>query len=170
MGTRGRRTGDRRRLRRSAVARGLASRRLGEKSRAKRPRSSSGRWTLLVHELETVDVEAFAKRLLARYGVVFRDLIARERIAPPWRDLLGVFRRMEAQGELRGGRFVAGFIGEQFALAEAIDALRAVRRSGAPYEPLSFATIDPLHLHGTILPREPGAAAAALLEAAAGGA
>jgi ATP-dependent Lhr-like helicase len=145
-------------------------RRLGEKSRAKRPRSSSGRWTLLVPELETVDVEAFAKRLLARYGVVFRDLIARERIAPPWRDLLGVFRRMEAQGELRGGRFVAGFIGEQFALAEAIDALRAVRRSGAPYEPLSFASIDPLHLHSTILPREPGAAATALLEAAAGGA
>ena len=60
--------------------------------------------------------------------MVFRDLLARETLAPPWRDLLVVLRRMEARGEIRGGRFVAGFVGEQFARPEALDLLRAIRR------------------------------------------
>ena len=93
-------------------------------------RASSGRWTLLSATTERIDREAFARRLLARWGVVFRDVIARESLAPPWRELLIVLRRMEARGEIRGGRFVAGFVGEQYALPEAIEALRAVRRSG----------------------------------------
>src|SRR5690606_4197887 len=71
--------------------------------------------------------EAFARQLLARWGVVFRDLTARETLAPSWRDLLKVLRRLEARGEIRGGRFVAGFLGEQFARPEAIDLLRALR-------------------------------------------
>jgi ATP-dependent helicase Lhr and Lhr-like helicase len=129
-------------------------RRLGEKSRAKRPRSSSGRWTLLVADREKPDVEAFARRLLARYGVVFRDLLTRESIAPPWRELLNVLRRLEAQGEIRGGRFVSAFVGEQFALPEALEALRAVRRSAHADERIEVPSIDPLYLAGTILPRD----------------
>ncbi|HMD03263.1 MAG TPA: DEAD/DEAH box helicase [Candidatus Baltobacteraceae bacterium] len=123
-----------------------AKRRLGEKARATRPRSSSGRWTLLVPESEKRDVEAFAQRLLARHGVVFRDLAIREKLAPPWRELLYALRRMEAQGQIRGGRFVAAFIGEQFALPEALDALRAGRRAGATDQILGVPTIDPLYL------------------------
>ncbi len=134
-------------------------RRLGEKARSHRPRSSSGRWTLLVAERQTLDVEAFARRLLARYGVVFRDLILRERIAPPWRELLGALRRLEAQGEVRGGRFVGGgLVGEQFALPDALEGLRAARRAGAaPDERIALPSIDPLYLAGTLLPREPHA-------------
>jgi len=74
--------------------------------------------------------ETVALQLLRRYGVVFRDLVARERTAPPWRVLLDVYRRLEARGEIRGGRFINGFVGEQFALPEAVEALRAVRREG----------------------------------------
>ena len=105
-----------------------AKRRLGEKGLRARPRSSSGRWTLLAAAAPRIDREAFARRLLARWGVVFRDVIARESLAPPWRELLAVLRRMEARGEIRGGRFVAGFVGEQFALARS--GRRAAR--GAP--------------------------------------
>ncbi len=65
--------------------------------------------------------------LLARYGVLFRDLLARESNAPKWRDLLNILRRLEARGEIRGGRFVTGFGGEQFALPEAVESLRAAR-------------------------------------------
>ena len=67
----------------------------------------------------------------SRYGVVFRDLLARESSLPPWRDLLVALRRLEARGEIRGGRFVTGFVGEQFALPEALDELRGVRQPGA---------------------------------------
>jgi ATP-dependent Lhr-like helicase len=116
---------------------------------------------LLVADRQTLDVEAFARRLLARYGVVFRDLIVRERIAPPWRELLGILRRLEAQGEIRGGRFVGGgLVGEQFALPDALEGLRAARRSAAtPDERVAFPSIDPLYLAGTILPRDPHVAA-----------
>ncbi|MGA8097973.1 MAG: hypothetical protein WB810_04845, partial [Candidatus Cybelea sp.] len=86
-----------------------------------------------------------------RWGVVFRDVIARESLAPPWRELLAVLRRMEARGEIRGGRFVAGFVGEQFALPEAVDALRAARRSG-DVECVALGAYDPLNLTGIILP------------------
>lgn len=128
-----------------------AKRRLGEKGNRARPRSSGGRWTLLTSTTERIDPEIFARRLLARWGVVFRDLIARESLAPPWRELLGALRRLEARGEIRGGRFVSGFVGEQFALSEALDALRAARRSGA--EALAdVGAYDPLQLTGIILP------------------
>jgi ATP-dependent Lhr-like helicase len=73
----------------------------------------------------------FARQLLLRWGVVFRDAAYRETIAPPWRDLLVSLRRMEARGEIRGGRFVDAYLGEQFALPEALDLLRAVRRKTA---------------------------------------
>jgi ATP-dependent Lhr-like helicase len=129
-----------------------AKRRLGEKGLRARPRSSSGRWTLLQTATERIDRESFARRLLARWGVVFRDVIARESLAPPWRELLVVLRRMEARGEIRGGRFVAGFVGEQFALPEAVDALRAARRSGAEREPVTLGAYDPLNLAGIIVP------------------
>jgi ATP-dependent Lhr-like helicase len=129
-----------------------AKRRLGEKGLRARPRSSSGRWTLLQAATDRIDAQSFARRLLARWGVVFRDVIARETLAPRWRELLLVLRRMEARGEIRGGRFVAGFVGEQFALPEAIESLRAVRRSGESAEALPLGAYDPLNLAGIILP------------------
>jgi ATP-dependent Lhr-like helicase len=129
-----------------------AKRRLGEKGLRARPRSSSGRWTLLAATTERIDREAFARRLLARWGVVFRDVIARESLAPPWRELLIALRRMEARGEIRGGRFVSGFVGEQFALPEAVEALRAARRVGAEPEAVTVGAYDPLNLGGIVLP------------------
>ncbi|HET9095425.1 MAG TPA: DEAD/DEAH box helicase [Candidatus Baltobacteraceae bacterium] len=129
-----------------------AKRRLGEKGLRARPRSSSGRWTLLTSSTEKIDPDKFARRLLARWGVVFRDVVARESLAPPWRELLWALRRMEARGEIRGGRFVSGFVGEQFALPEAIEALRASRRSGDDGELAAVSAYDPLQLTGIILP------------------
>jgi ATP-dependent helicase Lhr and Lhr-like helicase len=129
-----------------------AKRRLGEKGLRARPRSSSGRWTLLPAATERIDREAFARRLLTRWGVVFRDVIARETLAPRWRELLIALRRMEARGEIRGGRFVAGFVGEQFALPEAIEALRAARRAGDEAPAVRLGVYDPLNLSGIILP------------------
>jgi ATP-dependent Lhr-like helicase len=93
-----------------------------------------------------------ARQLLRRYGVVFRDLLARETQTPPWRTLLPIYRRLEARGEIRGGRFVAGFIGEQFALAEAVDGLRAVRRQSKASETVIVAAADPLNLVGILTP------------------
>ena len=129
-----------------------AKRRLGEKGLRARPRSSSGRWTLLASMAERIDPEKFARRLLSRWGVVFRDVIARESLAPTWRELLMALRRMEARGEIRGGRFVTGFVGEQFALPEAIDALRASRRAGDDGDTAQVGAYDPLQLTGIILP------------------
>jgi ATP-dependent Lhr-like helicase len=97
-------------------------------------------------------VERFAFQLLRRWGVLMRDLLARETLAPPWRDLLPVLRRMEAKGEIRGGRFVAGLTGEQYARPEALDLLRAVRREGREEPPLEVSNADPLNLAGIILP------------------
>ena len=96
--------------------------------------------------------EGIARQLLRRYGVVFRDVLARERLAPPWRVLLGIYRRWEAQGQIRGGRFVGGFVGEQFALPEAVETLRAVRRAPEDPEPVVVSAADPLNLVGIILP------------------
>jgi ATP-dependent Lhr-like helicase len=93
-----------------------------------------------------------AWQLLHRYGVVFRDLIARESCAPSWRSLLGIYRRLEAQGEIRGGRFVNSFIGEQFALPEAVETLRAVRRNQDKQDPIVIASGDPLNLVGILTP------------------
>jgi ATP-dependent Lhr-like helicase len=91
--------------------------------------------------------------LLARYGIVFRDLLTRESNAPKWRDLVGLLRRLEARGEIRGGRFVTGFGGEQFALPEAVDSLRASRaRESSAVVTVSAA--DPANLAGIVLPGE----------------
>jgi ATP-dependent Lhr-like helicase len=126
-----------------------------------------GRWSLLgAPRAEQVDVEATARQLLARYGVVFRDLVARESCLPPWRDLAAALRRLEARGEVRGGRFVSGFVGEQFALAEAVDELRAARHprggdpgrddhrllSGSGPDIAKVAATDPLNLVGVLSP------------------
>jgi ATP-dependent Lhr-like helicase len=91
-----------------------------------------------------------ARQLLRRYGVVFRELLARENCAPPWRVLQQFYRRLEARGEIRGGRFITGFVGEQFALPEAVDRLRAERRSQHKQEPLIIAAADPLNLVGVL--------------------
>jgi ATP-dependent Lhr-like helicase len=99
-----------------------------------------------------MDVDFFAKLLLDRWGVVFRDLLSREPLAPAWRDLLIAYRRMEARGEIRGGRFISGFVGEQFARPEAVDMLRSVRRSASVGEEVDVALADPLNLTGIVLP------------------
>jgi ATP-dependent Lhr-like helicase len=130
-----------------------AKRRLGEKGRRARPRSSGGRWTRLVSETGEIDPESFARRLLARWGVVFRDMVARESLAPPWRRLLVALRRLEARGEIRGGRFVSGYVGEQFALPEAVDALRAARRARDDgIEIVDVGAYDPLVIASSLLP------------------
>ncbi len=97
-------------------------------------------------------VARFARQLLDRWGVVCRDLAARETLAPPWRDLLRALRRMEARGEIRGGRFVAGVVGEQFARPDAVELLRVVRREEAPPDPVRVSAADPLNLTGVLLP------------------
>ena len=100
-------------------------------------------------------VDKVARQLLRRYGVVFRDLLARESLVQSWRDLLVHYRRMEMAGEIRGGRFVSGFTGEQFALPEAVEALRAIRKkspaSGTEHE-IKLSATDPMNLAGVILP------------------
>jgi ATP-dependent Lhr-like helicase len=113
-------------------------RRAGQgKARTARPRHAPGRWALLRHTDAPPEGhrEAFVHQLLRRWGVVFRDVAAKEPLSPGWRELLVVLRRMESRGEIRGGRFVAAFLGEQFALAEALDLLRAVRRTGQTAPP-----------------------------------
>ena len=94
-----------------------------------------GRWSLWRQQkvAEEISAEAIVERrgrqLLDRYGIVFRELLARESNMPTWRSLLAVYRRLEARGEIRGGRFVNGFVGEQFALPTAVETLRALRRT-----------------------------------------
>jgi ATP-dependent Lhr-like helicase len=118
--------------------------------------AGGGRWSLLPQagNIEDRDAlaEAVAEQLLARWGVVFRDLMARETLAVPWRDVLWALRRMEARGTARGGRFVTGFTGEQYALPEAIDQLRAVRRSPRSGEVVGVSATDPLNLVGILTP------------------
>ncbi|TMA95855.1 MAG: DEAD/DEAH box helicase [Deltaproteobacteria bacterium] len=98
-------------------------------------------------------LERRARQLLERYGIVFRDLLAREMNMPPWRSLLGVYRRLEARGEIRGGRFVNGFVGEQFALSSAVEAVRERRRSASMQDsPVIVSAADPLNLVGIITP------------------
>jgi ATP-dependent Lhr-like helicase len=98
-------------------------------------------------------IEQAARTLLRRYGVVFWRLLARESgWLPPWRDLLRVYRRMEARGEIRGGRFVAGFSGEQYALPEAVGTLRDIRRKPDSEQWVSLSAADPLNLAGILTP------------------
>jgi ATP-dependent helicase Lhr and Lhr-like helicase len=128
-------------------------RRRGEgRGKFARPRHAAGRWALLERGSAEIDAEFFAKQLLDRWGIIFRDLLARETLAPPWRDLLVALRRMEARGEIRGGRFVSGFVGEQFARIEAVDLLRHIRRSAGAQEQIEIALADPLNLTGIVLP------------------
>ncbi len=117
---------------------------------------SAGRWSLLPEPAAGADrdeiAEAIAEQLAARWGVVFRDVAARENLAVPWRDIIWALRRMEARGTIRGGRFVAGFSGEQYAHPDAVDVLRAVRKSHHAGEMVSISAADPLNLTGIILP------------------
>ncbi|MFI5089111.1 MAG: DEAD/DEAH box helicase [Terriglobales bacterium] len=122
-----------------------------------RPRHSSGRWSLL-YAGEAADrqrsIEATCWMLLNRYGVVFRDLLARESVVPKWRELLLGFRRLEDRGEIRGGRFISGFIGEQFALPAAVESLRATRNLPPANETVTVSAADPLNLVGILVPGE----------------
>jgi ATP-dependent Lhr-like helicase len=116
-----------------------------------------GRWSLLRHGGEsgfeaTEVIERKARMLLRRYGILLRELLTRERHSPPWRTLLPFLRRMEARGEVRGGRFVEGLVGEQFALPEAVEALRATRRRHTSEEIVLVAAADPLNLVGIVVP------------------
>jgi ATP-dependent helicase Lhr and Lhr-like helicase len=117
---------------------------------------SAGRWSLLPEATAAEDpdelAEAVAEQLIARWGVIFRDLMTRENIAVSWRDLLWAMRRMEARGTIRGGRFVSGFSGEQFALPEAVEALRSVRKLKLTGERIKISAADPLNLAGIVLP------------------
>ncbi|HUL11478.1 MAG TPA: DEAD/DEAH box helicase [Methylococcaceae bacterium] len=118
----------------------------------------AGRWTLIAPperpgaETEQAAVEHIAGVLLRRYGVVFRALLTRETTAPPWQSLLRVFRSMEARGEIRGGRFVAGHYGEQFALPGAVEGLRAIRKQPDEDEICAISAADPLNLVGVVTP------------------
>ena len=138
-------------------------------------RTTAGRWSLLCEptvglpvdsgpqasiaraKQNAIALDAHARILLCRYGVLFRDLLTRESNAPKWRDLLPVLRRLEARGEIRGGRFVSGPFGEQYALPEAVDSLRAARREAATRaneSPITVAAADPLNLAGITVPGE----------------
>ena len=122
----------------------------------RRPRHAAGRWSLLHTEGADRDrsVESCCWMLLRRYGVVFRDLLARETNLPRWRELQIGFRRLEDRGEVRGGRFVDGFLGEQFALPVAVESLRANRKLPMNGERVVIAAADPLNLVGIIVPGE----------------
>jgi ATP-dependent Lhr-like helicase len=131
----------------------------------RRMRCAAGRWSLFSAEMtKPADalerarrtdeaVESAARVLLARYGVLFRDLVARESNIPRWGVLLGMLRRLEDRGEVRGGRFVSGFGGEQFALPEAVEGLRAAR-DRHDQESVSLAGADPMNLIGILVPGE----------------
>ncbi|MCY4025352.1 MAG: hypothetical protein OXH75_03445, partial [Acidobacteria bacterium] len=145
-------------------------RRRGEgRFRAARPRHAAGRWALLAPSADgsrpapeaaggaeaarrRARADAFARQLLLRWGVVFRDLVRRESLMPPWRDVLEALRRLEARGDVRGGRFVAGFVGEQFARPDAVELLRVVRREGRSGPAVRVAAADPLNLAGIVTP------------------
>ena len=149
---------------------GLRSLLHSEKRRRQRPGRTrmtlrapigTGRWALLEAPPPPAPddlLEARARQYVRRYGIVFRDLLLREPEAPGWRELLKVYRRLEMRGELRGGRIVGGFVGEQFAAPEALEALRAVRREapqpqGQPQSQIvRLSACDPLNLTGIITP------------------
>ena len=125
--------------------------------RLARPRDSVGRWSLLFHG-EAGDhntrIEAICWMLLKRYGVVFRELLTRESILLRWREVLIVLRRLEDRSDIRGGRFVSGFLGEQFALPVAVESLRASRNEPTTGEIITVSSADPLNLSGIIVPGE----------------
>jgi ATP-dependent Lhr-like helicase len=120
----------------------------------------AGRWCLIRkpapandRAAETAAIEQVVDVLLRRYGVLFRKVLEREADwLPPWHALLRVLRRLEAQGRIRGGRFVAGMAGEQFALADAVSAMRAIRRVAGKGDLVSLSAADPLNLTGIVTP------------------
>ena len=120
----------------------------------------AGRWAALPPTMDgpsdPIEADELAERiaviLLRRYGVVSRELATRESLTIQWRDVLRALRRLEARGEIRGGRFIQGLLGEQFALPEALDQLRAVRRSATSDEKVSVAASDPCNLVGILVP------------------
>ncbi|HKV36127.1 MAG TPA: DEAD/DEAH box helicase [Pyrinomonadaceae bacterium] len=128
--------------------------------------ASAGRWSIIHREngngstptrgnqnpIDQEKAEEIAWTLLKRYGVVFKRLLEREGMNLPWRVLLRVYHRLEARGEIRGGRFVAGISGEQFALPDAVGMLRAIRREGSQDSMISVSAADPLNLAGIIIP------------------
>ena len=128
-------------------------------------RTNAGRWSLLNEpqpvasdsiaraKLTDAAMESAARMLLARYGVLFRDVLKRESNAPKWRELLNILRRLEARGEVRGGRFVSGFGGEQFALPEAVESLREARKRDS-HDEIVVAGADPMNLVGIVVPGE----------------
>ena len=128
----------------------------GASARRLRAIAEAGRWSCVARRAADAGnvgedgVEAVARTLLRRYGVVFKPLLVRESITVPWRDLLREFRRLEARGEIRGGRFVAGFTGEQYALPEAVETLRRVRRAPADGGIVTLSAADPLNLTGVV--------------------
>ncbi|WP_353072335.1 DEAD/DEAH box helicase [Tunturiibacter gelidiferens] len=134
-----------------------------ETSARRTARSSAGRWSLLTAELHAAPtaieqahrteaaLESFARHLLNRYGVLFRDLLLGESNAPRWRDLLNILRRLEARGEVRGGRFLSGFGGEQYALPEAVESIRASRTRECSAI-IAVAAADPMNLAGVVIP------------------
>jgi ATP-dependent Lhr-like helicase len=141
-----------------AVSDGFAGVRAVMRTLRRRPplggRDRAGRWAPVRLALSDADheaaVETQARTLLTRYGVVFRRLLAREVNAAPWRALTVVYRRLEARGEIRGGRFVSGMSGEQFALPEAVERLREVRRSARTGRLMTISAVDPLNLTGVL--------------------
>jgi len=138
------------------TADGFESLRLLIERRTSKARQA-GRWSLL-YPIELADrakaIEATCWMLLRRYGVVFRELLVRETMVPKWRELCLAFRRMEDRGDIRGGRFVTGFLGEQFALPVAVESLRAIRREQPKGETITISAADPLNLVGIIIPGE----------------
>jgi ATP-dependent Lhr-like helicase len=130
---------------------------LRARGRAARPLARGGRGPLVPGGAGEVPdderAERWAWQLIERYGVMFRDLLARESVAPPWRALLPVYRRLEARGEVRGGRFVAGVAGEQFAASETVDRLRRVRDGGLDEaRTLVLSAAEPANLAGILTP------------------
>ncbi|MEA3214281.1 MAG: ATP-dependent helicase Lhr and Lhr-like helicase, partial [Acidimicrobiia bacterium] len=115
-----------------------------------------GRWALVPGPMRVEEpdelAEAVAEQLLSRWGVVFRDVVLREHLSVPWREVQWAFRRLEARGVIRGGRFVNGFSGEQYATPEAVQLLRAVRKTPADGQVVTLSAADPLNLTGVIVP------------------
>ena len=127
----------------------------GTSARRLRAVAEAGRWSCVARRTTDAGavedgVEAVARTLLRRYGVAFKPLLARESFTVPWRDLLREFRRLEARGEIRGGRFVAGVTGEQYALPEAVETLRRIRRAPADGALVTVSAADPLNLTGVV--------------------
>ena len=118
-------------------------------------RAGFSRWSQLEPvKPEPETAESKAHQLLLRYGVVFPEILAREPMAPRWRELVRTYRRLEARGEIRGGRFVSGFVGEQFAMPEAVESLRTVNKDHSRGRMQVISACDPLNVVGIITPGE----------------